>query len=96
MIGIDGACRNNGFGNAVASIGVFFGPESKYNLTEGVARGPFTSQRAELIAAYRALQQVKLFRECKECVRSPYNEPPVSDRLCCPQVGFSICGEGVD
>ena len=61
IVGIDGACRNNGLHNASASIGVVFGPESLYNISERVHEGPFTSQRAELTSALRALEQVGSF-----------------------------------
>lgn len=61
IVGIDGACRNNGLPNAEASIGVFFGHNSKYNLRERIIDGPITSQRAELIATSRALEQVQSF-----------------------------------
>jgi len=51
--------------NAAASVGVAFGPESRYNLSERIKEGPFTSQRAELTAARRALQQIVKIRRAK-------------------------------
>jgi len=65
VVAIDGACRSNGLPNAAASVGVAFGPESRYNLSERIKEGPFTSQRAELTAARRALQQIVKIRRAK-------------------------------
>lgn len=56
VVCIDGACTNNGTASARAGLGVFFGPESPFNLSERVIDGPQTSQRAEIRAAVRALQ----------------------------------------
>ncbi|KAJ3557597.1 hypothetical protein NP233_g11702 [Leucocoprinus birnbaumii] len=58
-ISIDGACTNNGNPNARASMGVFFGPNSRYNYNRLLTNGPLTNQRAEIWAAIIALQHVK-------------------------------------
>ena len=57
IIGTDGACRGNGTPRARASIGVVVGTQSRYNLSELIDEGPYTNQRAELYAAFRALDQ---------------------------------------
>ena len=55
---IDGACPGNGTPSAKGGIGVYFGQNSPYNISESL-RGPNqTSQRAELLAALAALRQI--------------------------------------
>ncbi|KZP05885.1 ribonuclease H-like protein, partial [Athelia psychrophila] len=56
----DGGCTNNGTPSARAGLGVYFGPNSPLNLSERLEDGEQTSQRAELRAAVRALQQVQI------------------------------------
>jgi ribonuclease HI len=56
---IDGACAGNGTQNARAAMGVYFGPDSRYNLARLLVGGPQTSQRAELNAAILALKRVR-------------------------------------
>ncbi|KAJ7606632.1 ribonuclease H-like domain-containing protein, partial [Roridomyces roridus] len=56
---IDGACAGNGTPSARAGVGVFFGPNSPHNLSEPIT-GTQTSQRAEILAATKALQQASL------------------------------------
>ena len=57
VIATDGACRNNGYLNAIAGCGIFWDHNSTHNksfqLNDGVCP---TSQRAELTAAIRALK----------------------------------------
>lgn len=55
VIWTDGACRCNGTDNAVAGVGVYFGPRDPRNLSEPL-EGAQTNQRAELKAVIRALQ----------------------------------------
>ncbi len=52
----DGACARNGKANARAGVGVFFGDGDSRNVSERL-HGKQTNQRAELMAAVRALQQ---------------------------------------
>lgn len=55
---IDGACMGNGTYHARAGMGVYFGPGSKYNISQQLYDNPQTNQRAELNAAILALQKV--------------------------------------
>ncbi|KUJ07781.1 ribonuclease H-like protein [Mollisia scopiformis] len=59
VINTDGGCSNNGYSNAQASYGVFFGPDSTFNecgeLPHDLRQ---TSQTAELYAAKMALETV--------------------------------------
>ena len=60
VIGIDGACRNNGRVNATASCGIYFDANSAFNshaLLQDTSRQ--TSQLAEIVAATRALNKVE-------------------------------------
>ena len=64
VIHTDGACYNNGYPNARASYGVFFGPDSYYNSADEIYHDSptghsITSQYAEIFAAYTALKIVK-------------------------------------
>lgn len=54
----DGACSNNGKANARAGFGVYFGEDDPRNLSERLD-GDQTNQRAELMALYRAMGEVK-------------------------------------
>jgi len=54
----DGSCTNNGKIGAKAGIGVWFGDNHPQNLSEPLT-GTQTNQRAELMAALRAIQVVK-------------------------------------
>jgi ribonuclease HI len=57
---IDGACHGNGTPAAKGVIGVYFARNSPNNLSAKVpADEPQTSQRAEVIAAFRALEQIE-------------------------------------
>lgn len=63
----DGSCTSNGCGaSAKAGIGVYEKQDSKYNLSEGwrPELGAQTNQRAELVAAIRAL-------EITQCAKFP-------------------------
>jgi ribonuclease HI len=51
----DGGCENNGFPNAIAGIGVYFGPADPRNVAAPLHGTKQTSQRAELAAAIVAL-----------------------------------------
>jgi ribonuclease HI len=55
---IDGACKGNGTPSAKGGIGVYFGPDSPYNISERLPGPNQTSQRAELLAAAAALRQI--------------------------------------
>jgi len=54
----DGCCFNNGKDNPCAGIGVYWGPGDPNNLSERLG-GRQTNNRAEIIAAMRAIQQAK-------------------------------------
>jgi len=61
---IDGACPGNGTPAAKGGIGVYFGLNSPYNLSARVSPDePQTSQRAEVIAAIRALERIEAVNE---------------------------------
>ncbi|KAH8804187.1 ribonuclease H-like domain-containing protein [Flagelloscypha sp. PMI_526] len=54
---VDGACKRNGQPNAKAGLGVFFGPGSPHNFSEPIPSTSLqTSQRAEILAAARAVK----------------------------------------
>jgi ribonuclease HI len=55
---IDGACPGNGTPSAKGGIGVYFGPDSPYNISEKLLEPNPTSQRAELLAAAAACRQI--------------------------------------
>jgi ribonuclease HI len=56
---VDGACSRNGLPGAVASIGVYYSPDSPYNVSRLLGgSGPQTSQRAEIHAATEVLRQI--------------------------------------
>ena len=58
LVHSDGSCLGNGTYSARASIGVYFGPNSRHNIAEPVPRGfAQTSEVAELWAALRALRK---------------------------------------
>ncbi len=60
VIGIDGACRRNGFASARASSGIYFDANSSFNShapLQDTSRQ--TNQLAEIIAATRALNKVE-------------------------------------
>ncbi|KXN92152.1 Ribonuclease H1, partial [Leucoagaricus sp. SymC.cos] len=54
----DGACLDNEMPWARVGLGVYFGPNSPYNLSEQFS-GSQTSQRAEIRAAVRALEKIE-------------------------------------
>uniref|UniRef100_UPI00358F1732 ribonuclease H1 n=1 Tax=Myxine glutinosa TaxID=7769 RepID=UPI00358F1732 len=56
LVYTDGSCIENGKVGASAGIGVYWGPNHPLNLSEKLA-GRQTNQRAEIIAACRALEQ---------------------------------------
>jgi ribonuclease HI len=55
---IDGACPGNGTPSAKGGIGVYFGRDSPFNISETLLGPNPTSQSAELLAAYAALRQI--------------------------------------
>lgn len=67
----DGSCVGNGRSNSKAGIGVYFGPESVYNVSMKLpsAYEP-TNNTAELYAVLIALKQCKSMRQQKIEVRS--------------------------
>ncbi|XP_067878318.1 ribonuclease H1 [Heterodontus francisci] len=54
----DGCCSGNGRKRAQAGIGVYWGPGHSLNLSERLS-GRQTNQRAEIVAACRAIEQAK-------------------------------------
>uniref|UniRef100_UPI00398F4FDD ribonuclease H1 isoform X2 n=1 Tax=Pristiophorus japonicus TaxID=55135 RepID=UPI00398F4FDD len=54
----DGCCHGNGQNRARAGIGVYWGPGHSLNLSERLS-GRQTNQRAEIVAACRAIEQAK-------------------------------------
>ncbi|KAJ7474862.1 ribonuclease H-like domain-containing protein [Mycena latifolia] len=56
LISIDGACAGNGTPSARAGVGIFFGPNSPHNVSEAIS-GTQTNQRAEILAATKALRK---------------------------------------
>ncbi|QIX01622.1 hypothetical protein AMS68_007139 [Peltaster fructicola] len=52
----DGSSLGNGRDSAIAGVGVYFGPNDKRNVSEGLAGNRQTNQRAELTAILRALE----------------------------------------
>lgn len=60
VVFVDGACRGNGTPYAKGGYGVYFGPESPYNVSKPLKENsPQTSQRAELTAVLVALNQIE-------------------------------------
>lgn len=59
---VDGACRGNGTAWAKGGYGVYFGPDSLLNVSKPLKENSHqTSQRAELMAALVALNQIERF-----------------------------------
>ncbi|XP_071964612.1 ribonuclease H1-like [Antedon mediterranea] len=54
----DGSCTKNGMAGARAGVGVYWGPDHPWNVSEKLY-GPPTNQRAELTAALRAIEVAK-------------------------------------
>lgn len=54
----DGGCTKNGHKGARAGIGVYWGPENTRNVSERL-QGEQTNQRAEIMAAVKALETAK-------------------------------------
>ena len=60
VVSIDGACSGNGYAWAKGGYGVYFGPNSEYNVSNPLKEyQPQTSQRAELTACLVALNQIE-------------------------------------
>ncbi|KAJ6551944.1 ribonuclease H-like domain-containing protein [Mycena capillaripes] len=62
LISVDGACSANGTPSARAGVGIFFGPNSPHNVCEAIS-GTQTSQRAEILAATKALHRASTLLE---------------------------------
>lgn len=80
IVALDGACRGNGTVGAKAAVGVFFGKGNSHNRAEMLVNDPditWTSQRAELWAASRAVRLVTgmTMSACRHC------HPPMQLRL---------------
>lgn len=54
----DGACKSNGTKEAVAGIGIYWGPENKRNVSRRFDLDNPTNQRAELLAAAVAVESI--------------------------------------
>lgn len=54
----DGACAKNGQRGSRAGVGVFFGENSEYNISEPLEGTKQTNQRAEMTAVIRALTTI--------------------------------------
>lgn len=72
IVALDGACRDNGKASAKAAVGIFFGKGNSHNRAEMLVDDPditWTSQRAELWAASRALRLVTgmTISKCRHC-----------------------------
>jgi ribonuclease HI len=60
VVSVDGACSGNGKPWAKGGYGVYFGPNSEYNVSNPLKEHqPQTSQRAELTACLVALNQIE-------------------------------------
>lgn len=59
IIATDGACINNGYPNAIAGCGVFFGTDSIHNKSFQPVGSRATNQRAELHAPIYALTKIR-------------------------------------
>ncbi|RDW87524.1 hypothetical protein BP5796_03218 [Coleophoma crateriformis] len=60
LVFTDGACPGNGTPDARGGLGIFFGPDSTFNLAERLRDpGIQTSQKAELAAVTRALEIIR-------------------------------------
>jgi ribonuclease HI len=60
VVSIDGACTGNGSPGSRGGYGVYFGPDSEYNVSNAMKEHqPQTSQRAELTACLVALNQIE-------------------------------------
>lgn len=66
LVFTDGACSNNGYGNAIAGMGIVMGapgPERQWSVPIDDTvdpGGPRTNQRAELLAAIRGLRLIHM------------------------------------
>lgn len=60
LVFTDGACSGNGTPSARGGVGVFYGPGSKFNMSQRLTYpGTATSQKAELAAAALAMETVR-------------------------------------
>ena len=66
IIAIDGACRNNGREEARSSIGVYFSPHSRHNISGRLHGSALTNQKAELEACLAALEKALEIRVREE------------------------------
>lgn len=82
IIATDGACRNNGYPNAHASIGVFCNTNSKRNKAIVINESRLTSQRAELWAAMYALKMARNMFATRKIVSHVREVVIKSDSVC--------------
>lgn len=68
----DGSSLGNGRTNAVAGVGVYFGPRDPRNISEPLRGERQTNQRAELTAVARALDNVPIDRSAEIVTDSNY------------------------
>jgi len=61
VVSVDGACIGNGQYWARGGYGIYFGPQSRFNVSNPLKTGPHTSQRVELMACFVALNQIEKF-----------------------------------
>jgi len=68
----DGSSLGNGCANAVAGVGVYFGPSDSRNVSEPLRGDRQTNQRAELTAVARALDHIPIDRSAEIVTDSNY------------------------
>lgn len=68
----DGCCFRNGRPDAIAGVGVYFGPKDNRNISEPLSGNIQTNQRAEITAVIRALQSVPKDSKVSICTDSSY------------------------
>ncbi|KMQ41903.1 Ribonuclease H-like domain [Trichophyton rubrum] len=73
VIAVDGACSNNGTLYAQASLGIYFGSRYSFNISLALDIDEPTNQKAELMAAIKALQIGKGI-----CSNGRYGKPIVN------------------
>lgn len=71
----DGSCRHNGAAGAAGGVGVHFGQNNRFNVSERLEGSPQSNQRAELSAAlkaYRIIHSEGKGRKYEICTDSSY------------------------
>lgn len=66
IVAIDGVCRDDGTPNARAGIGVYFGQRSNFNLSAVLNINNPTTQKADLHACLKALDQIRNIKDNHE------------------------------